>query len=246
MGNNIRVNLVEAENQARAITIKRHYDVCELLTTMLNLYTTGFSLIGALDNKGSDTDWVWLFLITRSFFSLRCSVELMMKAYYAQAIALVRIVTEASFLCGNCEKDRTIIDALLHNKPNRPNGKTRFDYKQLATDMKASLIYEKDYTFECNYLHTSSQSLGIMTTESNGSNRELQPVPFYDEIAFITCCESAFRSGLLMAEFLERLLDDLSKEKVRAWRVTAKTGVEQIKEWLSGLKERYGSQYGHS
>jgi hypothetical protein len=246
MGNNMRVNLVEAEKQARATTIKKHYDVFELLATMLNLYTTGFGLIGTLDNKTSDTDWVWLFLITRSFFSLRCSVELMTKAYYAQAIALVRIVTEASFLCGNCEKDRTIIDALLHNKPNRPNGKTRFDYKQLATDMKASLIYEKDYIFECNYSHTSSQSLGIMTTESNGSNRELQPVPFYDEIRFITCCESAFRSGLLMAEFLERLLDDLSKEKVKAWRVTAKTGVEQIKEWLGGLKERYGSQYGHS
>ena len=240
--NNITLNLIESEKKVKDITIKSNPEEIELLATLLSLYTNGFSLLGNLDNKTSDTNWLWLFLITRSFFSIRCSIELMMKAYYAQAIALIRIVTEAYFLCGNCEKNKTIIDALLHNKPNMPNGKTKFVYKDLATAMDVLPLYEKDYIFECNYSHTSSQSLGIMTIEINASNRELKPVPFYDEISFITCCESAFRNGLLMAEFLERLLANVSKEKVKAWRIEAKTGVQQIKEWLSGLKERYGSR----
>jgi hypothetical protein len=232
--NNITLNLTEAEKKAKNITIKSHPKEIELLATMLNLYTNGFSLLPNLDNKISDTHWVWLFLITRSFFSIRCAVELMAKAYYAQAIALLRIATEAYFLCGNCEKDRTIIDALLHNKPKI------FGYEDLAKAMNALPTYKDDYKFACNYSHTSSLSLGIMTIEINASNRELKPIPFYDKMSFIACCALAFKSGLLMADFLERLLDDLSKEKVKAWRVEAKTGVQQIQEWLAKLKEEYG------
>ena len=239
--NNTALNLIKAENEAQTITIKNHSEVFELVATTLNLYINGFSLIGSLNHKNSDTDWVWLFLITRSFYSIRCSVELMKKAYYAQAISLIRMVTEAYFLCGNCEKDKAIIDAVLHNIPNRRDGSTRFNYKKLATDMGALVMYEKDYIFECQFSHPSSLSLGIMTTRVNSDNRELKPVPAYDEILFIACCELVFKNGLLMASFLEKLLEDLSKEKVNAWRIKAKTGTQQIREWLDGLKERYGS-----
>jgi hypothetical protein len=45
-----------------------------------------------------------------------------------------------------------------------------------------------------------------------------------------------------VASFLEKLLDDVSKEKVNAWRITAKTGVQQIQQWLGGLKEKYGNR----
>ena len=234
--NNITLNLIEAEKKAREVTIKSHPKEFELLTTMLNLYTSGFSLLPHLNSKISDTHWVWLFLITRSFFSIRCAVELMAKAYYAQAIALLKIATEAYFLCGNCEKNKAIIDTLLHNKPKR------FDYKDLAKAMDVLPIYEDDYAFECNYSHTSSLSLGIMTIEIDANNRELKPFPFHDKMSFIACCALAFKSGLLMADFLEKLLADVSKEKLKAWQIEAKTGVQQIQEWLAGLKERYGSQ----
>lgn len=244
--NNITLNLIEAEKKAKDITIKNHPEELELLTTMLNLYTDGFSLLGNLDDKTSDTDWVWLFLLTRSFFSIRCAIELMTKAYYAQAMALMRIATEAYFLCGNCKNNKAIIDALLHNKPNRRDGKTIFKYRELATNMDALPIYENMYLFACKYSHSSSLSLGIMTIETNVSNRELKPIPFYDEISFIACCELAFRNGMLMADFLEKLLDDMSKERVQVWRIKAKTGVQQIQEWLVRLKEKYGRQYGHS
>jgi hypothetical protein len=241
--NNITLNLIEAEKKAINITIKNHFEVFELITTMLNLYIHGFNLIGKLDDKNSDTDWVWLFLTVRSFYSIRCSIELVKKAYYAQAVSLIRMVTEAYFLCGNCEKDKTIIDAVLHNIPNRPDGRTIFNYKKLAMDMDSLAIYENDYMHECNFSHTSSLSLGIMTTETNSTSWELSPVPAYNEILFIDCCELAVRNGLLMASFLEKLLNDVSKEKVNDWRIEAKPRVQQIQEWLSGLKERYGNQY---
>ena len=237
--NRLTVNLIEAEKEARKVTIKRHPKESELLTTMLNLYTSGLSLLPYLNSKISDTNWVWLFLITRSFFSLRCAIELMRKAYYAQAMALIRIVTETYFLCGNCENNKAIVDALLHNKPNRPDGKTIFTYKELAKDMAALPIYENDYLFACKYSHTSSLSLGIMTIETDISNRELKPVPFYDEISFIACCELAFRNGMLMADFLEKLLANVSKERVKVWRIKAETEVQQIQDWLAKLKEKY-------
>jgi len=240
--NNITLNLIEAEKKAQAITIKNHPEVFELVATMMSLYINGFNLIGSLDDKNSDTDWVWLFLLVRSFYSIRCSVELMKKAYYAQAISLIRMVTEAYFLCGNCENDKTIIDAVLHKIPNRPDGSTIFHYKKLAKAMDSLALYEKDYVFECQFSHTSNLSLGIMTTKINSSNRELRPVPVYDETLFIACCELALKNGFLMASFVEKLLDGLSKEKVNAWRIKAQTGVQQIQEWLDGLKERYGNR----
>jgi hypothetical protein len=236
---NIELNIPEAEHKAQNITVKKHLDVFELVTIMLNLYIHGFNLIGKLDDKNNDIDWVWLFLTVRSFHSIRCSIELMKKAYYAQAMSLIRMVTEAYFLCGNCENDQTIIDAILHNKPNKLGGRTIFKYKKLARDMGSLAIYENDYMHECDFTHTSSLSLGIMTTEINSTNRELSLVPAYDEILFVDCCELVLRNGLLVASFLEKLLDDVSKEKVNAWRITAKTGVQQIQQWLGGLKEKY-------
>lgn len=239
---NIELNIPEAERKAQNTTVKNHLHVFELVTTMLNLYIHGFNLTEKLGDKNSDIDWVWLFLTVRSFHSIRCSVELMKKAYYAQAVSLIRMVTEAYFLCGNCENDKTIADAVLHNKPNRPDGKTVFNYKDLAKRMGSLAIYENDYIHECNFSHTSSLSLGIMTTKVSPTNRELPLVPTYDEILFIGCCELAFRNGLLMASFLEQLLDHLSKENVKTWRIKQKAGVQQIQEWLGGLKERYGNR----
>jgi hypothetical protein len=234
------VDLIHAEKEAQELTVKNHYDVFELLTTLLNLYTNGFSLIGNLNDKNTDIDWTWLFLITRSFYSLRCSIELMKKAYYAQAMSLIRMVTEAYFLSGNCENDHTIIDAILFNKPNRPNGKTIFNYKELAKNMGSIVVYEKDYIFECKFSHTSSLSVGIMTTEIDSKNRLLNPVPIYDEILFIACCELTFKNGLLMTVYLEKLLEDLSQERVNTWRLKARKGVESIQGWLDSLKQKYG------
>jgi len=242
---NIKLDLTKAERKAQDITIKNHFEVFELVATMLNLYIYGFGLIGTLDDGDRESDWVWLFLIVRSFYSIRCSIELMKKAYYAQAISLIRMVTEAFFLCGNCENDKTIIDAVLHSIPNKRDGRTKFNYKELAKNMDSLNLYDNDYKHECDFSHTSGLSLGIMTTEIGPTNRELSPVPAYNELLFIACCELAFRNGLLMASFLEKLLDNVSKEKVNAWRIKAKPEVQRIEEWLRGLKEKYGSEYGN-
>ena len=67
--NNITLNLIESEKKVKDITIKSNPEEIELLATLLSLYTNGFSLLGNLDNKTSDTNWLWLFLITRSFFN---------------------------------------------------------------------------------------------------------------------------------------------------------------------------------
>lgn len=241
MSNIRRLNFAKAEKEAQDITVKKHYEVFELLTTMLNIYLRGLSLIGNLDDKDSDIDWVWLFLIVRSLHSIRCSIELMRRAYYAQAVSLIRMVTETYFLCGNCENDKTIIDGVLHNIPNKRDGRTIFNYKELAVNMKSLDIYENDYMHECDFAHTSSISLGIMTNRINSNSRELSPVPEYKEILFMDCCELAFRNGLLMVSVLEKLLNNVSKEKVHAWRTETEERVQKIQEWLDGLKARYGS-----
>jgi hypothetical protein len=236
---NITTNLIKAENKARDIAIKSHPDVFELVDRMMKLYIDGLNLARNSDNKGSSTDKVWLFLVTRSFHSIICSVQLMEKGYYAQAMTLVRMVIEAYFLCGNCKKNKSIMDALLYNKPNRPDRKTKFDYRALATRMGASDWYDNDYVFACQFSHTSHLSLDIMTASSNSSYRTLKLVPSYDELLFVACCKLLLRNGLLMTKFLGILLDDSSKQNVNTWHIKAETAVQQAQEWLDGLKGRY-------
>lgn len=231
--NNITLNLNEAERKTKDITIKNHPEIFELVQTMMNLYINGFNLIENPINKINDTDRVWLALITRSFHSLICSIELVERGYYAQAMTLIRMVIEAYFLCGNCEKNKTIINVLLHNKPHK-----RFDYRVLATNMGASDWYDNDYVFACCFSHMSHITLEVMTTKSSPSYRDLKLFPSYDEPAFIACSKLLLRNGLLMTKFLGRLLDDLSKENVNAWHIKARTAVQQVEEWSGGLKGR--------
>ena len=249
--NNITLNLGEAEEKTKDITIKTHPKVFELVETMVNLYVNGFNLIGNpksklagnQSNNNRDIGRVWLFLLTRSFHSIICSVELMQRGYYAQAMTLIRMVIEAYFLCGNCDKDKTITDALIHNKPGRRHGKGKLlHYRTYAKNMNALRWYDSDYVFACQFSHTSPLSLGVMTTEINPSYRRLEFVPFYDEMSFTACSKLILRNGLLMTVFLGKLLGDSSKENADAWHTKARTAIQQAQEWSDGLKGKYGSQ----
>jgi hypothetical protein len=240
---NIELNLNQAERKTKDITIKNRPKIFELVQTMMNLYINGFNLIENPSNKINDTDRVWLALVTRSLHSLICSVELMKRGYYAQSITLIRMVIEAYFLCGNCEQDKTITDALLYNKSNKPNGKIELpSWRELARNMGALAWYRKDYKFACQFSHMSHITLEAMTTKSNPSYRDLKLVPSYDELAFVACSKLLLRNGLLMTAFLGKLLDDISKGNVAAWHMKARTAVQQVEEWSGKLKARRGGR----
>ena len=231
------LNIIDEEKQVQKYTIGKHSEEFELMASMLNLYLDGFSLVGKYKLDNNEADWVLLLLLTRSFHSLRSCIELIKKGYYVQAIALTRIVTENYFICGNCRKDQDIVEAIIHNKPNRPNGKTKFNYKSLAQNMGSSFTYEKDYTFECQFAHCSNLSANVMTKEIDDKNRELSLAPSYNELMFMASCELFFRNGLLMTIFLESFLSALSEEKVNVWRNKSALGFEKITKWLAGLKK---------
>jgi hypothetical protein len=248
---NITLNLVEAEKKAEDIAVKNHPVVFELVETMVNLYATGFNLIGNPRNKPTentssknrDIGRIWLFLVTRSFHSILCSVELMRRGYYAQAMTLIRMVIEAYFLCGNCEKDDTVIDTLLNNEPNKRHRKMKIpSWRTYAKNMNALHWYHSDYVFACQFSHTSRLSLGVMTTEINPTHRRLEFVPFYDAMPFVACSKLLLRNGLLMTVFLGKMLGDLSNEDVKAWHAKARKAIQDTQQWLDGLKERYGGQ----
>ncbi len=241
MDNTIR-NLIPWEKQTLEETVKRHGREFELLATMLNLYTNGTNLIGNLNDDASDTSKLWLRIIARSYQSLRMSIDLMKKAYYAQAMALIRMVTESYFICGNCKADQSIVDAILYEKPNMSNGKIRFNFKELAKNMDALVMWEKDYDFECKFVHCSKLSMDIMTKRIGDKNLELQIVPTYEEQLFDFCCQFALKNGRLMSQFIYELLTDLSEEKANAWLIKSTKGINEIDEWLDNLKQKYGSE----
>ena len=228
------------EMQTIKETTANHQVEFELLATLVNFYIHGLSQADSLDEQNSDTHWVWLLLLTRSFHSLRCSISLMQKGYYAQTIALLRMITEAYFLCGNVDKDESIANAILRNKPDGQDGKTRFDYKKLATKMDALVIYDNIYSGECEFSHFTNLSASILAKEVDERSLELVTIPHYDKAMFMACCDLSLRNGVLMIEFMEKLLSDLSETKVNNWREQSINGIHEIEDWLRKLKAEYG------
>ena len=233
------LDIINEESQVQKYTVGKHGEEFELMASMLNLYLDGFGLIGNYKLDNNEADWVLLLLLTRSFHSLRSSIELIKKGYYVQTMALIRMVTENYFICGNCKTDQNIVEAIIHNKPNRANGKTRFVYKSLASNMGSSIMYEKDYIFECQFAHCTALSTRVITTQIDEKNRELSIAPSYNELLFMANCELLLKNGLLMTSFLETFLSGLSEEKVNVWRNKSVSRINKIIKWLYTLKERY-------
>ena len=107
--------------------------------------------------------------------------------------------------------------------------------------MGSSVVYDKDYDFECEFVHCSNVSAGIVARSIDNSISELQIVPTYEELLFMSCCRLALKHGILMIRFLAELLADLLKEKADTWQTKSAIAIKEIGEWLDNLEGTYGS-----
>jgi hypothetical protein len=225
------------ESQVKKITTSKHPLEIELMSKSLNLYVNGFNLIDEFTfTEENKIESAWLFLIIRSFHSIRCAIQLTLMGYYTQALSLLRTVTEDYFICHDCYNYPLTTSAILYNEYKIPNKKLELTYKKMAERAGKIKAYEQDYHHQSQFLHCSSQSLAVLR---DYKTNEIRAAPSYDTILFLDCCELMFRNALRMSEFIEHLLYSLSKEKSQKWLSEVATICKAITGWLNDIQTRY-------
>ena len=170
-------------------------------------------------------------ILLRSLNSIRCSIDLMLKGYYSQAMSLLRTVTEDWFICGTVQNNEKVRDCLLRDAAKMPK------YAELATQMNAMNIYEGDYRYQSKFTHSSRLSLRVLY---DFEKKEARVAPTYDEILFLLCAESLMRDSLLILEYLWRFLFYLDKDKAKYWDKQNSQHIKDVSNWLGELRVKYG------
>ena len=135
-------NIIKLESLAQEDTKRKHRREIELFAGILNVFTSGFNYMGSFELKeDNETEYIWLLIATRCFHSIRCSINLMLKGYYSQAMSLLRTGTEDWFICGACQSNEKVRSCLLRDKGRMPR------YSKLAEEMGATDVYKGDYNY---------------------------------------------------------------------------------------------------
>lgn len=226
-------SIVEQERQTLETTKRNHAREIEILTGMLNTFTSGFNcIVSFAPTDDNESELIWLLLSARCLHSIRCSIDLILKGYYSQAMSMIRTITEDWFICGNVESGDDVRNCLLRDKGKMPK------YAELAKRMKAMNIYKGDYRYQSKFIHSSKLSLRVLV---NPKTNEMRVASVYDEMLFLLCSESLTRVFLLMAEYLGRVLVYIDKDKATSWSAQNGKNVKDAGKWLSELKTKYGN-----
>ena len=231
--------LGQREAQIRDHTTTKHSREISHLNDLLDVYITGFNTVGAYVIEEDYKD-AWLFLLTRSYRALRSSLLLIQTAYYPEALAVLRTVTENWLIAKDCKNNQSTLDILIKGKDK--NGKDRFNYKSMAQSLGVTeVIYDKDYAYLSCFVHANRRSVMVLL---NKEQKEIIPYPIYDELLFVLCCEMFIRSARLMIELFGYFLDELpnmSKEKLQEWCASSLKCIYSTDEWLKDIREKYGN-----
>jgi len=155
--NNELPNIIKLESRAQEDTKRKHWREIEFFAEVLNVFISGFNYMGSFELKeDNETEYIWLLIVTRCFHSIRCSINLMLKGYYSQAMSLLRTGTEDWFICGTCQSNEKVRRYLLQEKGRMPS------YSSLAKQMSAKDIYNGDYNYQSKFTHSSRLSLRVL------------------------------------------------------------------------------------
>ncbi len=84
--------LLQGEREAREATRRDFPEEIDLVTRLINAYLRAFNEMGSYTAaQDLDPRLLILALVSRSFNSVRCSFDLLLRAYYQQSVALTRM-----------------------------------------------------------------------------------------------------------------------------------------------------------
>jgi len=238
-------NLVQLEAKVRQTTVRKRQKEISLIAELLNIYTKGFNLVTSFQRtKDNDVPCAWLYLIARSFHSMRSAILLMLSGYYGSALTLLRTVTEDWLVGKDCEHYQPTLDTLLYEKYRFGDRRLKLRYKDMAERVKLKddvkdIVYQDDYRFQSKFTHAGRLSLAVMRDQKTD---ELRVTPSYDGLLFYSCCELLMRNGLRMSELMYKFLKSCSDEAAETWSKMVEPAVKEIGDWLRALRQKYADK----
>ena len=227
------------ESNVTKETIQKHSKEIEIMVGLINTYISGFNLVTSFTHKEgrNDVTFALICLVMHSLHSMWCSLGLMIKGYYSQAMAIIRTSIEDWFICGDCKSNRKTLDAILYGKYRIPDSNEGLSFSKMAKLINRLKVYEQDYAYTSKFSHPSSLGMAILQDEKANFMRI---APTYEEILFLDCCEMWIRNSLRMTEYMESILASISTEKVETWRWDVGKRVADAWNWLKDIQKQYG------
>lgn len=231
--------LNEREVQVIRTTATEHQRELALMENLLRAYVAGFGAIGSFKpTEDNELQYAWLRLVARSFNSMRCAYDALLRGYYIQALMLLRSVDEDWLVCGDCEKHPPTLDALLREKGRL--GRGELSYGKMAERQQIEHPWGEGYGFLSTIYHPRRW---VLEAQVDLKSRTLRLGAHYDRSLFLLCCEVLVRASLRMTKYLVKLLGSGGNR----WMKKNDALVGEARHWLEQLEELYtGSDAGGS
>ena len=224
-------SLEEWENQVKSTTTARHKQELSLVVNLLSAYLAGFNKLGKFTpNEDNELEYAWLLLTTRSFNSLRYAYDALQKGYYSQAAILIRSALEDWLTAKDCEITPKTVDALL--KGNDVYWKANGRYARMAERISFRNKWDTIYGSLSTIAHARGQALGMLIN-SNSDTNWLRLGADYDNDLFVASCHALLKVGVMMTEFLVKLLGNEATQ----WQKEAFPTIQEASAYVERISE---------
>ena len=142
-----------------------------------------------------------LFLVTRSFNSIRTAIQALEHGYYQQAMTLVRMAQEDQAVAFDSEQNSDILAALLDGEDTFRKRNLTFGKMAERVSPKAKEVWDSDYGTLSEYgAHPRLASMRGLVTEGTDGEMVLRPGGHYDQVWVNTVFYYALRELVLIFE----------------------------------------------
>ncbi len=211
----------EHESETEILTRSANPNEVVLCQLALDTVLDGFTTLGGEMEWDDERRGNTLLLATLAYNSLRWAFELMLKAYYAQSVALSRTAWEAWLNAAYLQlfPERSIEDWRDVKKRPRPG-----EMRELVAARSAAIAQVDGVTFQagldqlysryCEYSHPTGHSLRILISEKGG-NPSLALGGEYAEVLVLESTDMLCNAAVLVATLFAYILSDASSYMAR-------------------------------
>ena len=156
---------------------EKHEDDLVLVEEALELILRGWTEFASQKQRPDNRlESARLFLVTRSFNSLRMALPILEQGYYQQAMALTRMAMEDQLIAHDIETHTSTLNTLLDGK-----GKLHFPSMARRISAKAKAAWDYDYRILSEYsVHPRDKSLQWLNSVGPDGLPNLLPGSSYD------------------------------------------------------------------
>lgn len=225
------------DDKTASIIRKRHAREFMAAETALDHILRGFSDFASSKHKPDNPlESARLFLVTRSYNSLRTALQVLERGYHQQAMALVRMAQEDQLIALDAENHPPTLAALMDGDGKLGKGELALAKMAERVSCKAKQAWDNDYGDLSKYgTHPRTESMqGLVTVGAEGQ-LVLRPGGKYDELWIKLVLYHVLRE---LAQVLATLTTTVGVD----WATGAFTTFEEVNSLWRQIDEWSGEQ----